>query len=51
MRRCNDTALLVENTVRKNNAVPATIAIIDGKGKVGLSLRDLEIISTGKEKF
>ena len=43
-----DTALLVENTVRKNNAVPATIAIIDGKIKVGLSLRDLEIISTGK---
>jgi len=43
-----DTALLVENTVRKNNAVPATIAIIDGKIKVGLSVRDLEIISTGK---
>ncbi|MBK7158245.1 MAG: pseudouridine-5'-phosphate glycosidase [Ignavibacteria bacterium] len=43
-----DTALLVENTVRKNNAVPATIAIIDGKIKVGLSVRDLEILSTGK---
>ena len=43
-----ETALLVENTVRENNAVPATIAIIDGKIKVGLSLRDLEIISTGK---
>lgn len=43
-----DTALLVENTVRKNNAVPATIAIIDGKIKVGLSVRDLETISTGK---
>ncbi len=43
-----DTALLVENTVRNNNAVPATIAIIDGKIKVGLSMRDLEILSTGK---
>lgn len=43
-----DTALLVENTVRKNNAVPATIAIIDGKIKVGLSMTDLEILSTGK---
>ncbi|MBK6771588.1 MAG: pseudouridine-5'-phosphate glycosidase [Ignavibacteria bacterium] len=43
-----DTALLVENTVRINNAVPATIAIIDGKIKVGLSVRDLEIISTSK---
>ena len=43
-----ETALLVENTVRENNAVPATIAIIDGKIKVGLSVRDLEIISTGK---
>ena len=43
-----ETALLVENTVRKNNAVPATIAIIDGKIKVGLSVRDLEILSTGK---
>lgn len=43
-----DTALLVENIVRKNNAVPATIAIIDGKIKVGLSNTDLEILSTGK---
>lgn len=44
-----DTALSVENTVRENNAVPATIAILNGMIKVGLSLEDLEILSTGKD--
>jgi pseudouridine-5'-phosphate glycosidase len=32
-----ETALLVEKTVRENGAVPATIAIIEGRLKVGLS--------------
>lgn len=37
-----DTALAVENTVREHGAVPATIAIIDGRLKVGLSEDDIE---------
>ncbi|MDG3088429.1 pseudouridine-5'-phosphate glycosidase [Vibrio hannami] len=32
-----ETALLVENTIREQGAVPATIAIIEGRLKVGLS--------------
>jgi len=37
-----ETAKLVEDEVRKNGAVPATIAIKDGKCLVGLSAEDLE---------
>lgn len=37
-----ETALAVEKTVRENGAVPATIAIIGGRLKVGLSPEDLE---------
>ncbi len=43
-----ETALLVENTVRKNGAVPATIAIKDGQCLVGLSREELDFF--GKEK-
>ena len=32
-----ETALLVEQTIRDNGAVPATIAIIGGRLKAGLS--------------
>ena len=39
-----DTALRVEQTVRDNGAVPATIAIIGGKLKAGLSHEDIEYI-------
>jgi pseudouridylate synthase len=39
-----ETALLVENRVRENGATPATIAIINGKMKAGLSLDDIEIL-------
>lgn len=42
------TALMVEEAVRKEGAVPATIAIKDGKGLVGLSIDELEFF--GKEK-
>jgi len=41
------TALLVENMVRSQGAIPATIAILDGKMKVGLSKK--EITRLGKE--
>ncbi|MBT8080369.1 MAG: pseudouridine-5'-phosphate glycosidase [Gammaproteobacteria bacterium] len=37
-----DTALAVEDAVRNSGAVPATIAIIDGRLKVGLSAEDIE---------
>ena len=39
-----DTALRVEQTVRDNGAVPATIAIIGGKLKAGLSHEEIEYI-------
>ena len=37
-----ETALLVEKTVRENGAVPATLAIIKGRLKVGLTSDELE---------
>ena len=43
-----ETALSVENVVRKEGAIPATIAIKDGKCFVGLSGSEIEFF--GKEK-
>jgi pseudouridylate synthase len=43
-----ETALEVENTVRNNKAVPATISIINGKIRIGLSRRDIEFLSNEK---
>lgn len=37
-----ETALLVEQTVRDNGAVPATIAVIGGRLKAGLSKEEIE---------
>ncbi|MHB9151232.1 MAG: pseudouridine-5'-phosphate glycosidase [Spirochaetales bacterium] len=37
-----DTALEVEEVVRRAGAVPATVAIIDGRLKAGLARRDIE---------
>ena len=39
-----ETALLVEQKVRDNGATPATIAIIGGKMKAGLSIDDIELL-------
>ena len=39
-----ETATHVENTVRDGGAVPATIAILDGRLKVGLSSKEIERI-------
>ena len=39
-----ETALKVEACVRENGAIPATIAIINGKMKAGLSVDDIEIL-------
>lgn len=43
-----ETALAVENIIKENGAVPATIALINGKCCVGLSEEDIEVF--GKEK-
>lgn len=44
-----ETALLVEETVRKNGAVPATVAIIGGRLKAGLSKQEIEYLGkTGR---
>lgn len=37
-----ETALMVEDEVRKNGAVPATIAIINGRLKAGLTKEEIE---------
>jgi len=42
-----ETALAVENAVREQGAVPATVAIIGGRLKAGLDAADLEML--GKE--
>ena len=44
-----ETALLVEETVRSNNAVPATIAIIKGRLKIGLTKKEIEFLATNDE--
>lgn len=42
-----ETAVEVENVVRAHGAVPATIAVINGVIKAGLSSDDLKILSRG----
>lgn len=42
-----ETAKLLEETVRKNGAVPATIAIINGKIHVGIDDQQLDFLGTG----
>lgn len=44
-----ETALLLENTVRENKAVPATIALINGIIKIGLEKPDIEYLSSSKD--
>lgn len=39
-----ETARIVEQIIRDNGAVPATIAIMDGKIKIGLSEEELEVL-------
>ncbi|RRD39672.1 pseudouridine-5'-phosphate glycosidase [Leptotrichia sp. OH3620_COT-345] len=45
-----ETALKVENIVRENGGIPATIAIINGKLKVGLSAEEIELLGKEGEK-
>ena len=44
-----ETAKMLENTVRENGGVPATIAILDGKIKIGINDLDLERLATGED--
>ncbi len=44
-----ETAKILENVVRKYGALPATIAIINGKIKVGLSENELQILGSSPE--
>jgi len=44
-----ETALMVEDTVRSDNAIPATIAIINGRLKVGLSNKEIEFLATNNK--
>lgn len=43
-----ETALGLENIIKQNGATPATIAIIDGRIKVGLNSDQIEFLSCGK---
>ncbi len=45
-----ETALLVEQTIRDNGAVPATIAIIGGRLKAGLSKDEIEYLGKAGTK-
>lgn len=40
-----ETALEVENLVKENGCVPATIGIINGKIKIGLTKEDIELLA------
>ncbi|MFM1547463.1 MAG: pseudouridine-5'-phosphate glycosidase [Candidatus Pseudothioglobus sp.] len=44
-----ETAIMVEDTVRSNNAIPATIAIINGRLKVGLTKKEIEFLATNNK--
>lgn len=44
-----DTAKTLENIVREHGAIPATIAIINGRIKIGLSEEELEFMGNSKE--
>ena len=44
-----ETALMVEDIVRANKAIPATIAIIKGRLKVGLTNEEIEFLATNDE--
>ncbi|PTX16225.1 pseudouridine-5'-phosphate glycosidase [Halanaerobium congolense] len=44
-----ETALEIEDIIRANGAVPATIGIIDGKIKVGLTKKEVEFLGESDE--
>lgn len=46
-----ETAISVENVVKENGSIPATIAIIDGKINIGLSNEKIKEMAINKNKF
>lgn len=44
-----ETALAVNDVIRKNGAVPATIGIINGRMKVGLTAEEIEYLAKAKD--
>ena len=44
-----ETALAVEEVIRMNGAMPATIGIIEGRIKVGLTAEEIEYMATAKD--
>lgn len=44
-----ETAKLVEKTLRDKGVIPATVAIINGRIKVGIDDNDLEFLATSKD--
>lgn len=44
-----ECALLLERTIREQGAIPATIAILDGKIRVGISEEELEFLGTSTQ--
>ncbi len=46
-----ETALEVEKIVRDNGAIPATIALLNGKIKIGLSINEIDYLAQSGEKI
>lgn len=44
-------ALMVEDIIRKEGAVPATIAILNGVVKIGLTKEEIEYLATAKDVY
>ncbi|HWQ30510.1 MAG TPA: pseudouridine-5'-phosphate glycosidase [Negativicutes bacterium] len=44
-----DTALALEKIIRDNGAIPATMGIINGRIKIGLTRAEMEFLATSKE--
>lgn len=44
-----ETAVAMEQAVRAGGAIPATIAVLDGRVRIGLEAEDLELLATSTE--
>ena len=44
-----NTALEVENIIREEGAIPATIGIVGGKVKIGMSKQEIELFAKGRD--
>ena len=44
-----NTALEVENIIREEGAIPATIGIVDGKIKIGMSKQEIELFAKSRD--